>query len=133
MSEFYFNKLVRDKVLENCLNEPETLETNYRVLNDEEFPRELIRKISEEANEIPTHSGADRKEILAELADLQTVVDTLRQHFGLSKAELQEAVARKIAEKGDFSGKYYIESVVLADNSPWIAYFRANPKRYLEK
>ena len=133
MPEFYFNKLVRDKVLENCLNESETLETKYRVLDDEEFSRELIRKIIEEANEIPIHSGADRKEVLAELADLQTVVSTLRQHFGFSEAELQEAMAQKTAKKGDFSGRNYIESVVLADNSPWVAYFRVNPERYPEK
>lgn len=125
--------MVRDKVLENCLNEPETLETNYRVLDDEEFPRELIRKVIEEVNEIPTGSGTDRKEVLAELADLQTVVSTLRRHFGFSEAELQEAMARKTAKKGDFSGRNYITSVALADNSPWIAYFRANPERYPEK
>lgn len=133
MPKFYFRKLVRDKVLENCLEEPETLETNYRVLNNDDFARELIRKVAEEASEIPIGPESDVEEVLAELADLQAVINALQKLHGFSEKDLRQAVQKKAANKGDFMGKYYIDSVVLADNSPWIEYFRANPKRYPEE
>ena len=133
MPKFYFRKLVRDKVIWNCLNEPETLETNYRALDSDEFVRELIKKVTEEAAEIDINPGADRQAVLTELADLQTVVDTLRQTLGFTTDELKLAMEQKISQKGDFSGRNYIEYVVLADDSPWIDYFRANPCRYPEE
>lgn len=133
MPKFYFRKLVRNKVLENCLEEPETLETDYRVLDDREFVSELIRKVAEEATEIPLDSKAELKDVLSELADLQAVIDALRERFNFSEKQLREAVDKKVAKKGDFSGRYYIESVLLADNSPWIEYFRSDPDRFPEE
>lgn len=91
MVRFYLQKLVRDKVVENCLSDPEVLKTNYRKLSEEEFRRELLRKVHEEADEIPLSSGI-RDEALAELADLQEVVDALRQDLGFTRQEIQAAM-----------------------------------------
>ncbi len=132
MIRFYLQKLVRDKVVANCLDDPEVLHTEYRELNKEEFRRELRRKIHEEAYEIPLGDDS-REESLNELADLQEVVDTLRQDFGFSPAEVQQAMERKKQDKGGFEKRHYIEYHDIADGSKWIDMFRAQPEKYREE
>ncbi|MGI6612690.1 MAG: phosphoribosyl-ATP pyrophosphohydrolase [Candidatus Nanosyncoccaceae bacterium] len=134
MPKFYLRKLVRDKILEDCLTNPDIYKkVDYRVLGDEEYVRELIHKVTEESSEIPTDSEADLEEVLAELADLQSIVDALREHFGFSEEQLREAAKQKTAKKGGFVGRYYIESQVLAEDAPLVEYYRANPDRFPEE
>ena len=130
MPKVHFKKLVRDKVVDDCLADPKVLETIYRVLEDTEYRKELIRKISEEAAEIPFEDNYDRNEALAETADLQNVVDALRKHYGFSEAEVREAGDKKTARKGGFEKKHFIEYVVLTDDSEWIEIFRTQPDKY---
>ncbi len=133
MLKFYFRKLVRDKVVDACLAETDTLETKYRVLGRTEFIQQLAVKIAEEAAEIPTAEGVDPEEILAELADLQTVVDALTREHGFTQADLRWAVAEKTEAKGALMKRHYVDYVVLAETSPWVDYFRANPEKYPEE
>ena len=92
MIRFYLQKLVRDKVVKKCLDDEEVLHTEYRELNKQEFRRELLRKVHEEADEIPLDDN-QRGESLKELADLQEVVDALRQDFGFSTEQVQEEMS----------------------------------------
>lgn len=132
MIRFYLQKLVRDKVIDNCLSDPEVLKTSYRQLSGEEFRRELLRKIHEEADEIPL--GDDKRdESLAELADLQEVVDALRQNFGFSKEEIQTAQQRKRDNRGGFDERHYIDYNDIAEDSRWVDVFRAQPEKYREE
>ena len=132
MVRFYLQKLVRDKVVPNCLDDPEVLHTGYRELDSQEFCRELVRKIHEEADEIPL-GDKQRDESLKELADLQEVVDTLRQAFGFSIEQVQEEMARKKQKKGGFDNRHYIEYNDLVDDSKWVEIFRAQPEKYREE
>lgn len=132
MVRFYLQKLVRDNVVQNCLDDPEVLHTEYRELNKQEFRQELLRKIHEEADEIPL-SDDSREESLKELADLQEVVDTLRQDFGFSPVEVRQAMERKKQDKGGFEKRHYIEYNDIADGSKWIDMFRAQPEKYREE
>lgn len=109
------------------------MKTEYRVLNREEYLAELVNKVTEEASEIPLDATADPEKVLEELADLFEVVEAIRETLGVDKADLARARQQKITQKGDFSERYYIESVTLAKNSPWIEYFRANSERYPEE
>lgn len=131
MPKFYFNKLVRDGVLEGCLVDPK-VETDYRILDGIELKQEFIAKVYEEADEIPVRETAD-KEVIDEIADLQDVVTALRRVYGLSEEDIEEAQERKQQKKGGFEKAAYIESVNLADDSEWIGYFRADPKKYREE
>lgn len=132
MIRFYLQKLVRDKVIDDCLSDPEVLKTSYRQLSGEEFRRELLRKIHEEADEIPL--GDDKRdESLAELADLQEVVDALRQNFGFSKEEIQTAQQRKRDNRGGFDERHYIDYNDIAEGSRWVDVFRAQPEKYREE
>lgn len=70
---------------------------------------------------------------MAELADLQTVIDTLRKHFDFTEEQLRQEIERKIAKRGGFSGRYYVESQTIADGSPWVEYYRIEPDRFPEE
>ena len=47
MVRFYLQKLVRDRVVKKCLDDEEVLHTEYRILDKQEFRRELLRKVHE--------------------------------------------------------------------------------------
>ena len=132
MIRFYVQKLVRDKVVKKCLDDEEVLHTEYRELNKQEFRRELLRKIHEEADEIPLDDN-QRGESLKELADLQEVVDALRRAFGFSDEQVKEEMARKKQKKGGFDNRHYIEYNDLVDDSKWVEVFRAQPEKYREE
>ncbi len=132
MIRFYLQKLVRDKVVKKCLDDPEFLHTEYRTLDKQEFRRELLRKVHEEADEIPL-GDKQRDESLKELADLQEVVDALRQAFGFSIEQVQEAMARKKQDNGGFDNRHYIEYNDFTDDSRWVEILRAQPGKYREE
>ena len=132
MIRFYLQKLVRDKVVKKCLDDEEVLHTEYRILDKQEFRRELLRKVHEEADEIPLGDN-QRDESLKELADLQEVVDALRQAFGFSDEQVKEEMARKKQKKGGFDNRHYIEYNDLVDDSKWVEIFRAQPEKYREE
>lgn len=132
MVRFYLQKLVRDKVVKKCLDDEEVLHTEYRILDKQEFRRELLRKVHEEADEIPLGDN-QRDESLKELADLQEVVDALRQDFGFSIEQIQEEMARKKQDKGGFDKRHYIEYHDLTDDGRWVKVFRAQPGKYREE
>jgi hypothetical protein len=132
MVRFYLEKLVRDKLVEKCKADPQVLHTEYHQLDRAVYRRELQRKIHEEANEIPL--GDDSlEEALQELADVQAVLDALRDDFGFSPLQVQDAVARKAAHAGGFQKRYYIKYNDLAENSKWVEIFRAQPEKYREE
>ena len=132
MIRFYLQKLVRDKVVEARLADPEVLHAEYRVLDGVEFRHELRRKLHEEADEIPL-ADADRDEALRELADLQEVLDALRQDFGFSEDDVRHAMAQKRQQKGGFARRHYIDYHDLKDDSKWVSLFRAQSEKYREE
>ena len=132
MVRFYLQKLVRDKVVKKCLDDEEVLHTEYHTLDKREFRRELLRKVHEEADEIPLDDN-QRGESLKELADLQEVVDALRQDFGFSIKQVQEEMARKKQDNGGFDNRHYIEYNDFTDDSRWVEVLRAQPGKYHEE
>jgi len=128
---FYFKKLVRDKIVDNCLQDEKVLVTKWRELSTGEYRKELIRKVNEEASEIPLRDN-DPRAVLEELADLQTVVDALRESAGVSAPDLRAAARAKTAKKGGFAKRHYIDYVELAEDSEWAEAFRRQPHKYAE-
>lgn len=97
------NKLVRDKIPEIIIADGKRPVT--RILEDGEFLLELTLKLGEEAQEIRENPTVE------ELADAQTVLDAIRDELGISQSELDEAIAAKTSERGDFSGRVFLEGV----------------------
>jgi len=101
-------KLVRDKI-------PAEIHTRgarctYRLLDQHEFVIALCNKLREEAAEVDEARYAFRHErMLEEMADLQTVLDTLLYTMGFTSLELNASVNKKMREKGRFTNRVFLE------------------------
>ena len=127
MPTFTFNKLVRDKIpagIKAAGNTPEV-----RVLDHEEYLRELIKKLSEEASEI---SNATKDELPSEIADIVEIVSALCTTLNIMPQQLEEYRRAKNEKAGAFSEKLYISTVKTLPDSPWNEMYRKNAHKYPE-
>ena len=97
-----FNKLVRDKI-------PEIIEKNNescitRILNDEEYLRELNRKFQEEMNEY-LESGE-----IEELADIEEVLRAILETKKCLYQDFEKIRLAKVEKRGAFKQKIFLES-----------------------
>lgn len=98
-----FKKLVRDNIPDIIRAKGQKPVT--RVLDEEEYLKELATKLGEEIEEFKEAYD------LKELADIQEVVLALAYAIGASPEELEIARADKAAKNGSFREKIYLESV----------------------
>ncbi len=100
------NKLVRDKI-------PEIIEKTgekykVRTLDNEEYKKELLKKIVEEAKEVLDTDG-DKNELIKELGDVLEVIDHLIDAFDLNKDEIEKIKQEKKESRGGFDKKLFLE------------------------
>ncbi len=100
----FYNKLIRDAIPEKIAKAGATCET--RELSDEEYERELIRKIAEEGSGVL--AATTREELIEELADVQDVIDEIKRFKGVSDEELAAAQANALAKKGGFTKRLFL-------------------------
>ena len=98
--EKVFNKLVRDKIPEIIENNNEIPTT--RILTNEEYKKELLKKLLEEYNEVLKENN---KEILEELADMLEVIDAIARNENSSLEEIMRIKDEKKQKRGGFSKK----------------------------
>ncbi len=99
-----YNKLVRDKIPE-VIQENEGKNAKIRILNDEEYLKELNIKLKEEVEEYLA-SGE-----IEELADIEEVLRTLVEIKGKSLEEFDNLRLSKVEKRGAFKDKIFLESV----------------------
>lgn len=105
MSErIYYNKLVWDNVPD--LIREKGKECEIRILSDEEFELELLKKVEEEASALP--ETASRQELIDELADVVTCVEYIKSIKSITELELADALERHARRKGRFENKNYL-------------------------
>ncbi len=104
MEKIYYNKLCRDKVPD--IIRGKGFECDVREVDHDEYRREIIRKILEEATGVTNAGG--RSSLLKELADLMITIEAAQKEFGISKEELQEAVDTSIEDKGGYEDRLYL-------------------------
>jgi len=104
MEKIYYNKLCRDKVPEIIHGKGFACEV--RVVDHDEYKREIIRKVFEEASGVSNHVG--REGLLKELADLIITIDAVKQEFEISDAEIADAVNASLLEKGGYAERLYL-------------------------
>ena len=81
--KYEYNKLVRDKIPEE-INKIEGRKANYKILDEEEYLKELDKKLFEEANEfVEEHS-------IEELADLVEVMETIINARNIKCEDIEE-------------------------------------------
>ena len=98
-----YNKLVRDKIPEICRNDNEIPTT--RILNDQEYLKELNNKLQEELKEY-LQSGE-----VEELADLEEVLRAILDVKKISYDEFEKIRNAKVEKRGAFKERIYLENV----------------------
>lgn len=130
MPRFIVNKLVRDEVLQRCLDDPK-VRPEYRTLSGDELKKALLEKIHEETNEIPVKTVVN-DEVLSEIADVQAALNGLKDVYGISDEDVRKAELEKRGKNGGFERAAFVESFDLDDDSEWVEHFRADPDKYKE-
>jgi predicted house-cleaning noncanonical NTP pyrophosphatase (MazG superfamily) len=97
-----YDKLVRDKIPEIIRQAGE--EPKTRILNDAEYLDELVKKLGEEYDEFKADMSAE------ELADLQEVILALAEALHISREQLEHIRLDKVAKRGAFEHKIFLES-----------------------
>ena len=100
------NKLVRDKIPEIIEKTGEKYEV--RTLDNEEYKKELLKKIVEEAKEVLDTKG-NKKELTKELGDVLEVINHLVRVFGLNKDEIEKVKQERRESRGGFDKKLFLE------------------------
>ena len=103
--EKVFGKLVRDLIPEIIESRGEVAVT--RVLNDQEYQRELYKKLREECEEVISSTTTD--EVVEELADVYEVMQAILTLEGKSISDVEEVAYQKKKKRGGFQKKIYLE------------------------
>ena len=85
--KYYYNKLVRDKIVENIKNKGSKCE--FKILNKEEYKVELDKKLLEEANEVIESHSAE------EIGDLLEVILAIMKEYNISEEEIKMKMEKK--------------------------------------
>lgn len=98
-----YKKLVRDYI-------PDIIKINgevpiVRILDNEEYLKELNKKLLEEVNEY-LESGS-----IEELADIEEVIIGILDSKSKSREELEELRQDKVKKRGAFKSKIFLEGV----------------------
>lgn len=100
-----YNKLVRDRQFE--IFDAAGHEYTYKLLHDpEEYKRELLNKLVEEAIEL-----RDNPDDIYERADIQEVLNKLDLVLGFNFASVEAARADKLFRKGGFDYGLYLKEI----------------------
>lgn len=129
MPVFKFDKLVRDKMPQIYERFNQTIRS--RLLDKNELRRALREKLIEEAQEIPVVDGS-REDTIAELADVEQLMDDLKKLLDVTSEEIAVVKMGKLAEKGGFSEGIFVESIEMSDDDKWVEYYRKEPLKYPE-
>ena len=100
-----YNKLVRDKIPEIIISQGNTPE--IETLNQEDFSRELDKKLLEETNEYLS-SGS-----IAELADVFQVILTIICEHGITFDQFETLRLEIAAKCGEFNKRVFLSQVII--------------------
>ena len=103
------NKLVRDKICNNLVENGIADSVQCHPVFGREYQTYLFSKLMEECAEV---IGANTKEqTTEELADLLEVVDAIREEFKISVMDVKEVKTQKKCEKGGFYEGCILEGI----------------------
>lgn len=96
-----YNKLVRDNIPEIMIKNGAKPVT--RILSDEEYIKELNKKLQEELNEYLSDGNVE------ELADLEEVLLAILKLKNISLEEFNKIRIAKVNKRGSFDKKIFLE------------------------
>jgi len=101
-----YNKLIRDKIPE--IIEKSGSKYSIRILDNEEYKKELLKKITEEAQEV-LETGGDKKELAREVGDILEIVNYLIEAFEIDREQIEKVRQEKKQSRGGFDKKLFLE------------------------
>lgn len=102
-----YNKLVRDNI--PAIIEKDGKKAEVSTLDTEAFIQALKDKLVEEAQEVTqTHTS---EELVMELADIQEIIDALKDEYGISSSDINMAQAIKAIKNGKFKNRTFLIKV----------------------
>lgn len=104
MERRYYHKLIRDSVPDVMDAKGVVYEIGY--LDDADFLRELLRKATEEAQELT--AAKDRAEAVREMGDVLDVLDAIRTQYGIGDEELLASREEQWKKKGGFVKRVFL-------------------------
>ena len=104
MDKIYYNKLCRDKIPQ--IIQSRGFQCEVRVTDHDEYRREIVRKVIEEASGVSNQAG--HESLVGELADLMITVGAVKKEFGVTDEELQSAIEKSLNEKGGYDARLYL-------------------------
>ena len=102
--KYTYNKLVRDKIPEE-INNMEGRKAAFRIMDDDEYAKELNRKLLEECHEFIEENNPE------ELADVMEVIEAIVELKGIQWDKVRKIQEEKRNKKGAFNEKIYLEYV----------------------
>jgi len=127
MSKFEVEKLVRDEVAAH-ISSNKLAKTDYVILNNQELIPRLIDKLVEEATELQKTNIKDRNDILNEIADVETVLDCLKEKLNITEEEIKKVKDKKIEKLGSFKKRIFLKTVELEESDSWLPYYQEKYK-----
>ncbi len=104
-----YNKLIRDKIPE--IIKKDGKKYKIRILSDEEYKKELLKKIVEESQEFLKTNG-NKEELTKEISDVLEIIDYLINVFGLNREEIKKVKLEKKKLRGGFNKKIFLEYIL---------------------
>ncbi|MGA2666833.1 MAG: nucleoside triphosphate pyrophosphohydrolase [Patescibacteria group bacterium] len=103
-NEIIYNKLIRDRIPE--IIKVDGWVSKTRVMEKDEFIKELKKKILEEAKEL--NEGKEHKNLIEELVDIQEIIDTILNEKKVKFSEFHKIQSKKKNERGGFKKKLFL-------------------------
>ena len=98
-----YGKLVRDRIIDIIIANGES--PVYHTLSDEEYLKELHKKVFEEAQEFVEEDSPE------ELADLLEVIYAISKVKNINMEEVENIRLKKREKRGGFEDRIYLEAV----------------------
>ncbi|MFC7373142.1 phosphoribosyl-ATP pyrophosphohydrolase [Fictibacillus iocasae] len=99
-----FNKLVRDKIPE--LIEQAGKKGTFRILGVEEFKKELMKKVAEEAKEF--QGDSELEDTAYAIAEILETLYTLADCYQISQEDLDEKRKMRSNSRGSFAQRLFL-------------------------
>ena len=110
--EKVYNKLVRDNIPTIIEQDNEVPFT--RILNDNDYKKELYKKLKEECDEVI--DSKNTFELLEELADLLEVIKSIAQLEDKTIEDIIEIANQKRLKRGGFEKRIFLEKTLSDKN-----------------
>jgi predicted house-cleaning noncanonical NTP pyrophosphatase (MazG superfamily) len=109
MTKKRYGKLVRDNI--PAIIRADGAVPNVRVMDTDEYRRELCYKLIEEAEEVRKAADAFKDELPKEIADVLEVLYAIITEYGFSGTDIECIRTERVTTRGGFAQKLFLDSV----------------------